>query len=64
MGVAPYLSLMAEEVRQTVHPLREVFNGLRWTVRPGAAWRMMPDDLPPWEGSVRTNETVAASGSV
>jgi len=30
------------------YPLREVFNGLRWLVRAGAAWRMMPNDLPPW----------------
>jgi transposase len=29
--------------------LRQVFNGLRWIVRAGAPWRMMPNDLPPWE---------------
>ena len=29
--------------------LREVFNGLRWIVRTGSAWRYMPHDLPPWE---------------
>jgi transposase len=28
--------------------LREIFHGLRWIVRAGAAWRMMPHDLPPW----------------
>jgi transposase len=33
---------------QRDHDLREVFNGLRWLVRSGAAWRMMPHDLPPW----------------
>jgi transposase len=32
-----------------VYSLREVFNGLRWRVRAGAPWRMMPNDLPPWE---------------
>ena len=26
----------------------EVFNGVRWLVRTGAQWRMMPHDLPPW----------------
>jgi transposase len=46
--VAPYLTLMAEEAPQREHSLREVFNGLRWIVRAGAAWRMMPHDLPPW----------------
>ena len=28
--------------------MREVFYGLRWMVRTGAAWRLMPHDLPPW----------------
>ena len=47
--VAPYLSLMKEDAPQREYPLREVFNGLRWIVRAGAPWRMMPNDLPPWE---------------
>ncbi len=47
--VAPYLTLMTEDAPQRAHPLREVFNGLRWLVRAGATWRMMPHDLPPWE---------------
>jgi transposase len=47
--VAPYLTLMTEEAPQRVHSLREVFNGVRWLVRAGAPWRMMPNDLPPWE---------------
>jgi transposase len=47
--VAPYLTLMTEDAPQRTHPLREVFNGLRWIVRAGAPWRLMPNDLPPWE---------------
>jgi transposase len=46
--VAPYLTLMSEEAPQRDHSLREVFNGLRWIIRTGAQWRMMPNDLPPW----------------
>src|SRR5262245_47442984 len=46
--VAPYVTLMTEDAPQREHSLREVFNGLRWIVRAGAAWRMMPHDLPPW----------------
>lgn len=46
--VAPYLTLMTEDAPQREHSLREVFNGLRWIVRSGAQWRMMPNDLPPW----------------
>jgi transposase len=46
--VAPYLTLMTEDAPQRDYPLREVFNGLRWMVRGGSSWRMMPHDLPPW----------------
>jgi transposase len=46
--VAPYLCLMKEEAPQREYPLRAVFNGLRWIVRAGAPWRLMPRDLPPW----------------
>ena len=46
--VAPYLMLMREDAPQRDHPLREVFNGLRYVVKTGAPWRWMPNDLPPW----------------
>ena len=46
--VAPYLILMKEDAPQRDHELRAVFNGLRWIIRTGAQWRMMPNDLPPW----------------
>src|SRR5260370_26144215 len=46
--VAPYLVLLAEDGGQRRYPLREVFNGLRYIVRTGAHWRMLPHDLPPW----------------
>lgn len=47
--VAPYLTLVREDAPQRKHELREVFNGLRWIVRAGAPWRMLPTNLPPWE---------------
>jgi transposase len=47
--VAPYLALVREDAQQRTHDLREVFNGLRWIVRSGAPWRMLPHDFPPWE---------------
>lgn len=47
--VASYLTLMKEDVRQRDHDLRAVFNGLRWIIRTGAQWRMMPNDLAPWQ---------------
>src|SRR5260370_7340764 len=46
--VAPYLALCREDAAQRSHSLRALFNALRWLVRTGAHWRMMPNDLPPW----------------
>lgn len=46
--VAPYLTLMTEDAPQRRYPLRELFNALRWLVKTGAHWRMIPHDLPPW----------------
>lgn len=46
--LAPYLALIREDAPQREHELREVFNALRWIVRTGAQWRMIPNDLPPW----------------
>src|SRR2546422_847749 len=46
--VVSYLTVMTEEAPQRQYSLRELFNGVRWVVRTGAAWRRMPQDLPPW----------------
>ncbi len=46
--LGPYLPLMKDEAPQWEHPLREVFNGLRWVERTGAPWRLLQHDLPPW----------------
>lgn len=40
--VAPYLTLLPEDSRQRRYPLREVFNAMRWMVRAGASWRLIP----------------------
>ncbi len=42
-------ALITESAPQCNYPLREVFNGRQWIVRAGVPWRMMPNDLPPWE---------------
>ena len=47
--VASYLTLIREDAPQRTHNLREVFNALRWIVRAGASWRVLPHDFPPWE---------------
>lgn len=46
--LVPYLTLMREDAPQRRHPLRELFNGLRYIARTGLQWRYMPHDLPPW----------------
>jgi transposase len=45
---APYLGLMSESAPQRKYSLRSVFNALRYIVRAGCPWRMLPHDLPPW----------------
>ena len=47
--VVPYVTLMTEAAPQREYRLRVVFNALRWIVRTGAPWRMLPHDFPPWE---------------
>ena len=44
----PYLCLMNEAAPQREHPMRELFNAVRYIVRAGCPWRMLPHDLPPW----------------
>lgn len=60
--VAPYLTLMREDAPQRDHSLREVFNGLRWLVRGGASWRMLPHDLPPWYTVYQQTQRWLAAG--
>lgn len=44
---APYLTLMKENAPQREHPLRDVFNAVRYLVRVGCPWHMIPNDFPP-----------------
>ena len=46
--VCPYLCLMREDAPQREHPLRALFNGLRYLAHTGCPWRYLPHDLPPW----------------
>jgi transposase len=46
--VVPYLTLLPPDAGQRRYDLREVLNGVRYIVKTGAHWRMMPHDLPPW----------------
>ncbi len=46
--IVPYLTLNRLDGAHRVYALRDVFNAVRWLVRSGAPWRMLPNDLPPW----------------
>jgi transposase len=58
-----YLTLMTEEAPQRDYPLREVCNGLRYLVRTGGAWRMLPHDLPPWSVVYQQTQRWIKAGS-
>ena len=61
--VAPYLTLVREKAPQRTHDIREVLNALRWIVRAGASWRMLPHDFPPWEAVYQQTRRWIAAGS-
>jgi transposase len=60
---APYLTLMQEQAPQRKHSLREIFNALRWLVRAGCPWRMLPNDLPPWPAVQQQTQRWLRAGS-
>jgi transposase len=60
--VVPYLTLMREDAVQREHSLRELFNGLRYVIRYGIAWRAMPNDLPPWAAVYQQTQRWLAAG--
>jgi transposase len=42
------LTLLRLAALQRRYDLRQVFHALRWSVRSGAPWRLLPHDVPPW----------------
>lgn len=59
---APYLTLMNEQAPQRRYELRAIFNALRWLMRAGCPWRMMPNDLPPWTAVQQQTQRWLAAG--
>jgi transposase len=60
--VAPYLALLPEAAGQRRYELREVFNALRWIVRAGAPWRLLPTNFPPWPAVYQQTQRWIAAG--
>lgn len=46
--VVAYLTLMKEDAPQRLHPLRDLFDAVRWMAKAACPWRMLPGDFPPW----------------
>src|SRR6202162_3115024 len=53
---------MTPEAPQRRYALREVFNAVRWLVRAGAPWRLLPQDLPPWPAVFQQTQRWLAAG--
>jgi transposase len=60
--VGPYLALLPEDAGQRRYAVREVFNALRWIVRAGAPWRLLPHELPPWPVVYQQTQRWIAAG--
>src|SRR5262245_39280235 len=60
--LAPYLTLMREDVPQREYPLRDVFDALRYVVRTGCQWDFLPHDFPPWTAVYQQARRWVAAG--
>jgi len=60
--VAPYLTLMRADAPQRAYEPREVYNALRWIVRAGAPWRLLPHEFPPWPAVYQQTRRWIAAG--
>jgi putative transposase len=47
--IAPHLPKPCATGRPREWPMREILNGIFYVVRAGCPWRLLPNDLPPWE---------------
>ena len=60
--VVSYLTLLREDVPQRVHALRDLFDAVRWMVKAGCPWRMLPGDFPPWQAVEQQAKRWMAAG--
>ena len=47
--IEPFLPRASKGGRPIEVDLREVLNAIRYMVRSGGGWRMLPNDFPPWQ---------------
>jgi transposase len=60
--LAPYLTLMRADAPQREHDLRDVFDALRYVVKTGCQWDMLPHDFPPWAAVYQQARRWVAAG--
>jgi transposase len=60
--LVPYLTLMRLDASQRAHDLREVFNALRYVVKTGCHWRLLPHDFPEWNAVYQQGRRWMAKG--
>ena len=61
--VVPYLTLMREDAPQRCHALRDLFDAVRWMVKAGCPWRLLPGDFPPWAAVEQQSKRWMRAGS-
>ena len=49
--------------RPVKYPRREIVNAIRYVLRTGCSWRMLPHDLPPWRISFHYFRTWRRDGT-
>ena len=47
--IAPLMPASGKRGRKRKTDLREVVNALRYLVRSGCGWELLPNDFPPWQ---------------
>ncbi len=60
--VAPYLALMRPDAPQRQYPVRELFDAVRYLIKTGCQWRMLPNNFPPWPAVYQQARRWAAAG--
>ena len=63
LSIGPY-SLVQMLVEAKTWILAEVVNAIRYVLRTGCAWRMLPHDLPPWRTTFHYFRTWRRDGSL
>jgi transposase len=60
--VLPYLLLSRVDNASREHDLRAIFNAVRYVVKGGNQWRLMPNDLPPVAVGLPADAALDAGG--